>query len=110
MSIVITKDGRTIRDGKDYSEFRIQLHKDQQGICMTCGRLTSLVVPLEYGHSFHVSHRGSRGMGSAIRDDVVGPKRGQVEGGKCGGCHRQEHNQELYHERSPKTVRAVVAQ
>lgn len=33
-------------------------------------------------------------MGGALRDDVIGPNRGQVEGGKCGQCHRQEHHQQ----------------
>ena len=91
--IRITKDGRTIRTGKHYTEFRAYLFVSQNARCIECERITSTSSPLEYDDSFHVAHRGSRGMGSAIRDDVVGPKRGQVEGGKCGSCHRKEHGQ-----------------
>jgi hypothetical protein len=91
--IKTTKDGRTIRTGEDYTAFRYQLHGEQSGCCVDCGRYTDPEAPLEWDSSFHIAHRGSRGMGSAIRDDVVGPKRGQVEGGKCGGCHRKEHGQ-----------------
>lgn len=96
MSIKITKDGRTIRTGAHYSRFRHSVYESQQGRCIgeRCGKLTSLVVPIEWGNSFHIAHRGSRGMGSSFRDDVVGPNKGQVEGGKCGSCHRREHNQE----------------
>jgi hypothetical protein len=100
MTVEIKKDGRTILKGQDYTDFRKDLYDSQQGQCIKCGKQTSLVVPLEWGNSFHAAHRGSRGMGSAIRDDVVGPKRGQVEGGKCGSCHRNEHNQEFSYERS----------
>lgn len=92
--IKTTKDGRTIRTGKDYKEFRSGLHSLQNARCLACPRITRIDVPLEWDNAFHVSHRGSRGMGSAIRDDVVGPRRGQVEGGKCGKCHREEHGQQ----------------
>lgn len=61
---------------------------------MKCDGITSLTADLESNYSFHVAHRGSRGMGGALRDDVIGPNRGQVEGGKCGQCHRQEHHQQ----------------
>ena len=93
--IRVTKDGRTIRTGKDYMAFRRELFYAQVGRCMVteCGRCTFPLVDPEFDFSFHVSHRGSRGMGGAIRDDVVGPKRGQVEGGKCGKCHRKDHGQ-----------------
>lgn len=94
MSIRVTKDGRTIRTGKDYTAFRREVFHDQNASCMDCTRTTFLLSDLERDDSFHLAHRGSRGMGSAIRDDVVGPKRGQVEGGKCGRCHRQEHHQQ----------------
>ena len=93
MSIKTTKDGRMIRSGKDYTAFRRQVFEDQRGRCMTCGAWTNLEAPIEFAGSFHIAHRGSRGMGGSIRDDVVGPKRGAVEGGKCGHCHRKEHNQ-----------------
>ena len=91
--IVVTKDGRTIKRGADYTVFRHELWKVQQGNCADCGRVTSITADIESDWSFHVAHRGSRGMGGAIRDDVVGPKRGQVESGKCGKCHRREHGQ-----------------
>lgn len=93
MSIQRTKDGRTIRSGKDYTEFRLSLWKEQAYRCMDCNRITDATLHPSCYRSFHVAHRGSRGMGGAIRDDVVGPKRGQVEGGKCSRCHRQEHSQ-----------------
>jgi len=91
MSIKKTKDGRTIRTGKEYTDFRRQLYDKQKRLCIKCGRVTRLDISIYFGNSFHVAHRGSRGMGSAIRDDVVGEKRGQVEGGKCGACHREDH-------------------
>ena len=93
MPITTTKDGRTIRTGKSYTEFRREVYEAQSGRCMECPRQTSLTADIDSDFSFHIAHRGSRGMGSGIRDDVVGPKRGQVEGGKCGRCHRQEHGQ-----------------
>lgn len=93
MPIIKTKDKRTKRTGRDYSEFRRELFYKQGGNCMRCGGVTIFVADIESNFSFHVSHRGSRGMGGAIRDDVVGPKRGQVEGGLCGKCHRKEHGQ-----------------
>jgi hypothetical protein len=93
MSIRKTKDGRTLRTGLDYTKFRRELHEAQKQLCIKCGRYTRTNISLEFDNSFHVSHRGSRGMGSGIRDDVVGPKRGQVEGGLCGRCHRESHGQ-----------------
>jgi hypothetical protein len=90
---IIVRNGRTIRRGRDYSLFRRELFLNQTGRCIECNRLTSFEMDIDSDYSFHVAHRGSRGMGAAIRDDVVGPKRGQVEGGKCGKCHRQEHGQ-----------------
>ena len=89
-----TKDGRTIREGLDYTVFRRWLHEGQNGKCKCCGRTTSLESPIHYDDSFHVAHRGSRGMGGSFRDDRVGDKRGMVECGKCGKCHRKEHNQQ----------------
>lgn len=93
MSIKVTKDGRTLRRKVDYSIFRRILYEAQHHLCMICGRYTDILAHPDCDYSFHVAHRGSRGMGGAIRDDVLGPERGQVEGGKCGRCHRQEHNQ-----------------
>lgn len=93
MAVITKKDGRTIRTGKDYTSFRVQLWKEQRRLCIECGRVTDIAVPALWDDSFHVAHRGSRGMGAAIRDDIVGPNRGQVEGGLCGRCHRKQHNQ-----------------
>jgi len=93
MAIKTTKDGRVIRSGSDYADFRRDLWRKQRWTCCTCSRITGLDMPIESDYSFHVAHRGSRGMGGGFRDDVVGTKRGQVEGGKCGGCHRKEHGQ-----------------
>lgn len=93
MPIKTTKDGRTIRTGQDYSFFRQQVWMLQVGKCMCCPRKTRLELDIDSDYSFHLSHVGSRGMGSAFRDDVLGTKKGQVEGGKCGACHREEHHQ-----------------
>lgn len=94
MAIEISKDGRTKLTGKHYTEFRRWLWFQQESACLRCCALTSLHVDLEYDQSFHVSHRESRGMGGSFRDDVIGPNKGQVEGGICGRCHRFEHNQQ----------------
>ena len=91
--IKTTKDSRTIRTGKDYTAFRRKVFEDQRGRCMTCGMWTNLELPIEFASSFHIAHRGSRGMGGSIRDDVIGPNKGQVECGKCGSCHREDHHQ-----------------
>jgi len=91
--LTITKDGRTIREGPDYTAFRKELFDSQRGRCFECGAWTNLEAPIEFDGSFHVAHRGSRGMGSSFRDDVIGPKKGQVKGGLCGDCHRKEHGQ-----------------
>ncbi len=92
--IKTTKDGRTIRTGKDYTKFRADLYVKQNASCIECDQTCVFDAPLEWNNSFHVAHHGSRGMGGAIRDDVVGPKRGQVEGGLCGKCHRESHGQQ----------------
>src|SRR5258708_40037412 len=93
--IKITKDGRTIRSDKDYTRLRASLWVNQNGKCISCVRPTSLTADLIADYSFHVAHRGSRGLGGSLRDDVVGEKKGQIEGGKCGFCHRcDDHNQQ----------------
>ena len=88
------KDGRTIKTGIDYTKLRTDLFFLQDGRCFACQRSTSLHVDILSDYSFHVAHRGSRGFGSAFRDDVVGPKKGQIKGGMCGKCHRQSHGQQ----------------
>lgn len=104
--IKITKDGRTILSGIDYTHFRYELWISQNKKCIKCGRDTDLLVDLSANHSFHLAHRGTRGMGSGFRDDVLGPNKGQVEGGKCGRCHRQEHNQQSAVDSKPQWSRA----
>ena len=91
--IEIRKDGRTIRTGNDYTEFRKQIFDAQRGRCFECGAWTNLEAPIEFAGSFHIHHRGSRGMGSSFRDDVIGPKKGQVVGGFCRVCHGRIHGQ-----------------
>lgn len=94
MPIRILKDGRTILDGADYTKFRKHVYWFQDQKCLECGIMTSLTAPIEDDLSFHISHRGSRGMGSGYRDDVLGQKKGQVEGGKCGRCHMEEDHRQ----------------
>ena len=94
MPIMVTTDGRTIRSGQSYTEFRRCLYRFQDGRCVRCDRRTFLGVSLESENSFQVAHRGTRGMGAGYRDDVLGLRRGQVEGGLCGKCHREEHHQQ----------------
>lgn len=91
--IRITKDSRTLRTGADYTKFRREVYADQCGHCIECGQWTSLQAEIESDYSFHLAHIQTRGMGGAFRDDVVGTRKGQVAGGKCGRCHRQEHGQ-----------------
>lgn len=91
--IEISKDGRTKRTGVDYTKFRFEVWQSQH-LCVKCGRETDLLADISADGSFHLAHRGTRGMGGGFRDDVLGPNKGQVEGGKCGKCHRQEHGQQ----------------
>ena len=86
--IKTTKDGRTIREGKNYTIFRWQLWGNQDGICVRCFRDTSLSADLEDDRSFHVHHKNGRGMGGSKRDDTF-----EACTGLCGKCHREEHNQ-----------------
>ncbi len=90
MAVSIKKDGRTIRSGVDYTEFRRDLHDHQFGRCYRCRSFTSLADEPLMRTSFHVHHVGGRGMGGSKRDDVFS----KVEG-LCGSCHREEHNQSL---------------
>ena len=106
MSIRILKDGRTLLTPPHYGWFRMEVARQQNHACITCGGEANYMLPLADDHSFHLAHRGTRGMGSAIRDDVIGPKRGQVEGGKCGKCHRIEHNQQSAVQSQPQWSRA----
>jgi hypothetical protein len=88
MAIELTKDGRTIRKGSDYTKFRRSLWKLQDGACARCGRLSYLTADLDDDWSFHVHHIGGRGLGGSKRDDVAGKCIGL-----CGACHRREHGQ-----------------
>jgi hypothetical protein len=86
--IKTTKDGRTIRTGKDYTAFRREVYEMQSGRCVRCIRTTSLEADILSDYSFHVHHRDGRGMGGSKRDDVPS----KVEG-LCGKDHRLEHHQ-----------------
>ena len=86
--IKTTKDRRTIREGKDYTLFRRELWARSLGICTRCFRNTSLSADLEDDGSFHVHHINGRGMGGSKRDDTF-----EACKGRCGACHREEHNQ-----------------
>lgn len=93
--IKVTKDGRTIRSGKDYTEFRKLVFHEQKGRCFTCGAWTNLEAPFEAAGSFHLNHlNGRRGLGGSKRNDVIIDHKGirQVQG-DCGDCHRKYHNQ-----------------
>jgi hypothetical protein len=105
MSIRVTKDGRTIREGAHYSDFRYMVWNLQAGRCIECSGPTDYYADLDRDYSFHLAHRGTRGMGSSFRDDVLGPKKGQVEGGKCGKHHRIEHNQQSAVQSQPQWSR-----
>ena len=85
--IKITKDGRTIRKGKDYTEFRKDLYSSQDGLCGYCRRVTVLEADLECDWSFHVDH--TRGRGGGKRDDSF-----EACAGSCGKCHRIKHGQQ----------------
>jgi len=85
--IKTTKDGRTIRTGKDYTEFRGLVWTTQGGHCAKCARFTFLSHPLEWDSSFHNHHKNGRGGGK--RDDTL-----EACTGLCGKCHREEHGQQ----------------
>lgn len=87
--IRVTKDGRTIRTGKHYTEFRRGLHEAQGGQCFECGRDTLLAADHERDWAFHVDHLNGRGMGGSKRDDTFDACKG-----KCGRCHRRKHGQQ----------------
>jgi hypothetical protein len=86
MSIRVTKDGRTIRTGKHYADFRFDLYQKQGAMC-NCGRMTSLYMESVYDSSFHVHHVNGRGGGK--RDDTL-----EACEGLCGRCHRIKHGQQ----------------
>lgn len=86
MSVKVTKDGRRIRTGKDYTAFRRGLWDRQAGGCDTCGRPTSLSADLISDYSFHVHHK--RGRGGGKRDDTL-----EACVGLCGADHRKVHGQ-----------------
>src|ERR1039457_648509 len=87
MSRKITKDGRTILSGKDYTAFRQAIYVAQNSLCGYCRRTTSLTVDIECDWSFQVDH--TRGRGGGRRDDTY-----EACSGVCGGCHRRKHNQQ----------------
>lgn len=87
--ITKTKDCRTIRTGKDYTEFRKATWALQVGRCVDCGRPTRLGADPIYDDSFHLDHIDGRGMGGSRRDDTQ-----ESTSGKCGKCHRIKHGQQ----------------
>lgn len=86
--ITTTKDGRTIRTGKSYTEFRRALYVEQGGKCARCRRICRLEVPLTWDYAFHVHHKNGRGLGGGKRDDTF-----EACEGLYGACHRKEHRQ-----------------
>lgn len=85
MAIRITKDGRTILTGLDYTIFRQQIYFIQGGKCLTCGRWCSLDGEMHWPNYFMVHHKDGRGGGK--RDDI----HSAVEG-VCSQCHSKTHN------------------
>lgn len=83
-----TKDGRTIRTGKHYSQFRAQVFLSQNAECGHCGTGVALSSPPEWASSFHLHHKNGRGMGGGKRNDIPS----EVEG-LCRDCHQKEHHQ-----------------
>jgi ribosomal protein S27AE len=88
MSITYTKDGRTIRTKRSYTEFRHRVYESQHGMCHSCGRNTFLALDILDDRSFHVHHKNGRGLGGSKRDDIL-----EAVLGLCGRCHREEHNE-----------------
>ena len=84
MAIKTTKDGRTIRTGKDYTAFRHDMWATGGGACWECGHPTGLQYPPSYSNSFHVHHK--RGRGGGKRTDTF-----LACQGLCGDCHRRKH-------------------
>lgn len=111
MSIKITHDGRTLRTGRDYTEFRRYVFTYQGGHCdnpdceVDNGRPTGLLRPLEWDDSFHLNHLYGRGGGK--RDDVLFRDDGkQMVRGECGKCHRVSHGQQEKITSQPQWSRA----
>jgi hypothetical protein len=74
MSKLITKDGRTILSGKDYSAHKKFVWTKQGGRCAKCKR------PEDWREmEFH--HSAGRGLGGAKRDDLDG--RNTVQHHQC---------------------------
>jgi hypothetical protein len=81
--IRITKDGRTIRSGSHYAQFRKAVWALQGSRCGRCGRWVTFDP-----ESWQVHHVNGRGMGGSKRDDIFT----EVEG-LCIHCHSAEHGQ-----------------
>ena len=98
MSIKITKDGRTLRSGKDYTKFRRALYFQQKMNCFECGTATSISADLVSEYSFHVDHTNGRAAGK--RDDTP-----EACKGLCGKCHRIKHHQQSAEQSEPRWSR-----
>ena len=96
--IKTTHDGRTIRTGKHYSEFRGDLYARQKGLCLECGAFTRLDNDLYSDNSFHVDHEKGRGGGK--RDDTFESCKGL-----CGLHHRMKHGQQSAVQSKPQWSR-----
>jgi hypothetical protein len=88
MPIVEKKDGRIIRTGSSYTQFRLKLYCYQSGQCAKCEWATSLDADIMSDHAFHCHHKAGRGLGGSKRDDTF-----EACEGLCGRCHRKEHHQ-----------------
>lgn len=84
----VTKDGRTILRGREYTAFRHEMWESQARLCARCQSYTRIDSLPEMDFSFHVHHKAGRGMGGSKRDDTF-----LACEGLCGKCHRKEHNQ-----------------
>jgi hypothetical protein len=87
--IEIKRDGRVIRTGRDYSEFRKSIFENQNGCCADCGIACEFVADPDWHCSFHVHHKHGRGLGGSRRTDTL-----EECVGWCGACHHSHHEEE----------------
>ena len=77
--IKVTKDGRTIRTGKHYTDFRREIYRASGNMCENCGRTVRF-------EDMQLHHKNGRGMGGGKRNDVEN----EVQA-LCFNCHRYAH-------------------
>jgi hypothetical protein len=86
MGIKLTKEGRTILSGRDYTEHKRGVYERQGGKCADCG------FGFPYNRmEFH--HFGGRGLGGSKRDDLS-PLNRMLCGGPQ-GCHEKARFEHL---------------